>query len=95
MTTPTTSSTSTWKQNEYYQLREALKLLEQIKQRDDKRPLECMHLDMQTHDVLEEVIGMLQSDLDNDPTPDEPGEPPITADEMHSAAWKQHQEMHS
>ena len=23
------------------------------------------------------------------------GEPPLTADEMHNAAWKQHQELHS
>jgi len=37
---------------------------------------------------------MLSDELDYDPTPNEPGEPPITLDEMHTAAWKEHQEMH-
>jgi len=30
-----------------------------------------------------------------DPTPQFAGEPPITQAEIHHAAWKQHQEMHS
>jgi len=37
---------------------------------------------------------MLEDEIDYDPTPSEPGEPPITFDEMHTAAWKEHQEMH-
>lgn len=53
------------------------------------------HLDGHTRDVLDEVISMLSDELDYDPTPSEPGEPPITAAEMHAAAWKEHQAMHS
>ena len=52
------------------------------------------HLDPHTRDVLDEVISMLSDELDYDPTPNELGEPPITASEMHAAAWKEHQEMH-
>jgi hypothetical protein len=37
----------------------------------------------------------LEDEIDYDPTPNEPGEPPITAAEMHAAAWKEHQAMHS
>jgi hypothetical protein len=95
MTTPTVYPVIDWKNNEYHQLGEALKLLEQIQLRETKRHQMDMHLNMQTYCVLEEVIGMLQDELDHDPTPNELGEPPITADEMHTAAWKEHQEMHA
>lgn len=44
--------------------------------------------------VLEEAIQVLDNYIDYDPTTDEPGEPPLTAAEMHSAAWKEHQEAH-
>ena len=83
-----------WTKNEYYQLQEALRALEAIKAREDRRHQMDMHLDGHTYDVLEEVIGMLQEELDYDPTPSEPGEPPITAAEMHTAAWKEHQKAH-
>ena len=53
------------------------------------------HLVPGTSDVVEEVILMLEEQLDYGPTPNEPGEPPITAGEMHTAAWKEHLAMHS
>ena len=83
-----------WTRNEYHELRLALNALEAIRDRESKRHQMDEHLDVQTADVLLEVIGMLSDELDYDPTPSEPGEPPITFDEMHSAAWKEHQEMH-
>lgn len=42
-----------------------------------------------------EVIEILDQYCDYDPTPDYAGEPPLTANEMHTAAWREHQEMHS
>jgi len=47
-------------------------------------------------DHLLDAIALLQDVLKdfNDPG-DSFGEPPVTLDEMHTAAWQQHQEMHS
>ena len=53
--------------------------------------------------IEDEILPALEKFLevwDDDPTPqylydNTGGEPPVTAAEMHSAAWKQHQEMHS
>ncbi len=84
----------TWTKNEYHQLQLALDALKNICNREDRRHQMDEHLDPHTRDVLDEVIGMLSDELDYDPTPNEPGEPPMTMDEMHSAAWKEHQEMH-
>lgn len=39
-------------------------------------------------DCLTEFLDWEPSDADMDPTP-------VTANEMHSAAWKEHQEAHS
>ena len=83
-----------WKKNEYHQLRLALDALEAIRERESKRHQMDQHLTFQTADMLDEVIVMIKEELDYDPTPNEPGEPPITLDEMHTAAWKEHQEMH-
>jgi len=84
----------TWTKNEYHQLQLALDALKNIRNREDRRHQMDAHLDPRMADVLDEVIGMLSDELDYDPTPSEPGEPPMTMDEMHSAAWKEHQEMH-
>jgi hypothetical protein len=83
-----------WTKNEYHQLKLAVDALKAICAREDKRHQMDEHLDPHTRDVIEEVIGMLEDEIDYDPTPNEPGEPPITASEMHAAAWKEHQEMH-
>lgn len=45
--------------------------------------------------AVEEAIECLNQYLDYDPTPNEPGEPPMTMAEMHAGAWKQHLELHS
>jgi hypothetical protein len=44
-----------------------------------------------------EAIGLLERAIEWDEPTDEDliGEPPITMNEMHSAAWKEHQAMHS
>jgi hypothetical protein len=83
-----------WTKNEYHQLKLAVDALKAICTREDKRHQMDEHLDPHTRDVIEEVIGMLEEEIDYDPTPNEPGEPPITAAEIHAAAWKEHQEMH-
>ena len=83
-----------WKKNEYHQLQEVVNLLKAIQERESKRHQMDEHLTSHTADVVLEVIGMLEDEIDYDPTPNDPGEPPITLDEMHTAAWKEHQEMH-
>jgi hypothetical protein len=83
-----------WKKNEYQQLQEAVDLLKAILERESKRYQMDEHLVPGDNDVVQEAIGLLEEIIDYDPTPNEPGEPPMTMDEMHSAAWKEHQEMH-
>jgi hypothetical protein len=46
----------------------------------------------------DELLPLLQeaiNEIEYDPTPEFAEEPGITMDEMHSAAWAQHQAMHS
>lgn len=93
-TQPTKYPTIDWTKNEYHQLQVCLDALKNICNREDRRHEMDAHLDCQTRNVLDEVISMLSDDLDCDPTPSEPGEPPITAAEMHAASWKEHQEAH-
>ena len=84
----------TYPQNEYYYLEEVRSILKNVLAREAKRHQMDEHLVPGTADVIEEIITMLEEQLDYDPTPNELGEPPITAAEMHAAAWKEHQEMH-
>ena len=83
-----------WTKNEYHQLDLIVKQLRAVLEREDKRDIRDEELASGTYGVVEEVIAMLEAEIDYDPTPDEPGEPPMTADEMHTAAWQQHQELH-
>jgi hypothetical protein len=51
-------------------------------------------------DEFQPVLTKVLETLDYDPTPqylydNDGGEPPMTANEMHSAAWKEHQALHS
>lgn len=82
-------------QNEYYYLEEVRSILKNVLAREAKRHMMDEHLIPGTSDVIEEIITMLEEQLDYDLTPNEPGELPITAAEMHAAAWKEHQAMHS
>ena len=84
-----------WTKNEYHQLDLIAKQLRAVLEREDKRDIRDEELASSTYGVVEEVIAMLEAEIDYDPTPDEPGEPPMTADEMHTAAWQQHQELHN
>ena len=83
------------KRNEYFILDEILTQLKDIIKREDKRDMMYQHLTISCYSLLtEEIIPLLENELDYDPTSDDPGEPPITMDEMHTAAWKEHQEAH-
>ena len=89
------SKVNAYPQNEYIYLEEVRSILKNVLARESKRHEMDQHLVPGTEDVLTEIIGMLEEQLDYDPTPNELGEPPITAAEMHAAAWKEHQAMHS
>ena len=84
-----------WKSNEYYKLQEAVDLLKAILERESKRSCATQHLVPGDEEAVEEAIALLEERIDYDPTPNEPGETPITMAEMHAAAWKEHQAMHS
>ena len=51
--------------------------------------------------IEDEILPALEKFLflcEDEPTDEEMGygsEPPLTADEMHTAAWKEHQRLHS
>jgi hypothetical protein len=54
------------------------------------------YADPRLENMLEEVLDLMDSYLDWEPSDEDLlGEPPMTADEMHSAAWAEHQLAHS
>lgn len=82
--------------NEYTVLNNILAELKEVIKREGKRHQMDQHLTFSMLALLEdEIIPMLENELDVEYEPDETGEPPMTADEMHSAAWAQHRELHS
>jgi hypothetical protein len=83
-----------WTKNEYHQLNLIIKQLQAVIDREDTRHMMDQHLTCHTHNAIEEAIALLEAEVDYDPTPSEPCEPPMTAVEMHTTAWEQHQEMH-
>lgn len=93
-TQPAKYPTIDWTKDEYHQLKLFVQQLNEMLEREEKRPLMYEHLDGHTKNVIYEVIDMLEEAIDYDPTPSEPGEPPITAAEMHAASWREHQEAH-
>jgi hypothetical protein len=66
---------------------------------DYENKLHLLDMTMNTCDVdtIEyEVLPLLKDIIDYEPSDEEmSGEPPISVEEMHSGAWKQHQEFHS
>jgi hypothetical protein len=84
--------------NEYQQLQNILKQLKDIVDRELKRHQMDSHLNMSTLGLLEEeIIPLLENELNWEPSDEDLGygsEPPMSADEMHNAAWVQHQELH-
>jgi type I site-specific restriction endonuclease len=85
--------------NEYHKLANILEELKAISQRESKRHEMDQHLTPSMLAMLDdEIIPMLDNELDYEPSDEELGygsESPLTADEMHTAAWRQHQELHS
>ena len=81
--------------NENTHVEQILKDLKAIIDREDKRHEMDAHLTTSMRMLLEdEIIPQLENELDFDPTPqylwdDSGGEPPITLDEMHTAAYNQ------
>ena len=79
--------------NEYTHLENIVKDLKAIIEREDKRHMMDQHLTTSMKMLLEdEIIPQLENELDFDPTPqylwdDTGGEPPVTLDEMHTAAY--------
>jgi hypothetical protein len=73
--------------------------LEVVVKRDASRHLMDAHMPASLLMLLEdEMLPLLQAaidDIEYDPTPQYAEEPGITMAEMHSAAWAQHQAMHS
>ena len=71
----------------------ALDILKGVIAREDKRHMMDEHLTTSMRHLLEDlIIPHLQNELDFDPTPehlwdDSGGEPPVTLDEMHTAAY--------
>lgn len=74
-------------------IQRALDILKGIIAREDKRHIMDEHLTHSMRDLLEsEIIPQLENELDFDPTPqylwdNTGGEPPVTLDEMHTAAY--------
>jgi hypothetical protein len=85
--------------NEYHKLADVLEELKAISQRESKRHEVDQHLTPSMLAMVDdEIIPMLENEMDYDPSDEDlgyGGEPPMTADEMHTAAWRQHQELHS
>ena len=76
-----------------------LKELNAIYQREEKRSLGYNQLPYHGPELVLEAIDSLQKAIEWDEPTDQDlgygGEPPMTMDEMHTAAWKEHQAMHS
>jgi hypothetical protein len=54
------------------------------------------YADPALENMLEEVLDLMDGYLDWEPSDEDIlGEPPMTADEMHTAAWAEHQLAHS
>ena len=73
----------------------ALDILKGVIAREDKRHMMDEHLTTSMRHLLEDlIIPHLENELDADPSPDHlwddsGGEPPITLNEMHTAAYNQ------
>ena len=81
------------RENEYAKIKRALEILKGVIAREDRRHMMDTDLTTSMQMLLEdEIIPQLENELDFDPTPeylwdDTGGEPPVTLDEMHTAAY--------
>ena len=80
-------------ENEYKKIERALEILKGVIAREDKRHMMDADLTVSMKMLLEdEIIPQLENELDFDPSPyylwdNSGGEPPVTLDEMHTAAY--------
>ena len=80
-------------ENEYKKIERALQILKGVIAREDRRHMMDADLTVSMKMLLEdEIIPQLENELDFDPSPqylwdDTGGEPPVTLDEMHTAAY--------
>ena len=80
-------------ENEYKKIKRALEILKGVIAREGRRHMMDMDLTISMKMLLEdEIIPQLENELDFDPSPqylwdDTGGEPPVTLDEMHTAAF--------
>lgn len=79
-------------ESESDKIQRALDILKGVVEREDKRHMMDEHLTTSMKNLLEEIIPQLENELDYDPTPEHlwdltGGEPPVTLDEMHTAAY--------
>ena len=80
-------------EHESDKIQRALDILKGVIAREDKRHMMDEHLTHSMRSLLEdEIIPQLENELDFDPTPqylwdNSGGEPPVTLDEMHTAAY--------
>ena len=74
-----------------------IKELQAIYAREGKRDLMYLQLPYEAPELLLEAIGLLEKATEwGEPSDDDlTGEPPMSADERHAQAWRQHQELHS
>ena len=81
------------RENEYAKIKRALEILKGVMAREGRRHMMDTDLTTSMQMLLEdEIIPMLENELDFDPTPqylwdNSGGEPPVTLDEMHTAAY--------
>jgi hypothetical protein len=84
--------------SELQKLERIIQELNEILTRDSKRHEMDEHLTPTLRSLIEEeIIPALENELNWEPSDADLGygsEPPMTADEMHTAAWQQHQEAH-
>jgi hypothetical protein len=84
--------------NEQQHLTRIIKELNEILNRESARPEMNEHLTPSIRSLLEEeIIPALENELNYEPSDEELGygsEPPLTMNEMHTAAFVQHQAMH-
>ena len=80
-------------ENEYKKIKRALQILKGVIAREGRRHMMDTDLTVSMKMLLEdEIIPQLENELDFDPSPqylwdDTGGEPPVTLDEMHTAAY--------
>ena len=84
--------------SDHANIQRIIKELNEILERESKRYEMDEHLTPSMRNLLEEeIIPALENEIDWQPSDADLGygsEPPMSADERHTAAWQEHQEAH-